>query len=222
MDLILIVEQTLNGLQLGVMLFLLAAGLTLVFGIMNLVNLAHGALYMVGAYLTTYFFQATGSFELGVVLGLGLFNKIGVLWLGAGLAVGLVATPLRRSLLRPGPWLAGALAAVIASPYVLWQVENGWPTREFIRNATGSKMAAVAPIDFVAHQVDMMSPFTLPLWAAGFLWLFFAFIYLPFVSFVFWPFFKKNGRRACASRPVSKDVGRSAVTAAEPAAAPRC
>ena len=55
MNAILIFEQMLNGLQLGVMLFLMAAGLTLVFGIMNLVNLAHGSLYMVGAYLATYF-----------------------------------------------------------------------------------------------------------------------------------------------------------------------
>jgi len=70
MDPILIAEQTLNGLQLGVMLFLMAAGLTLVFGIMNLVNLAHGSLYMVGAYLATYFHQVTGSYALGVVLGL--------------------------------------------------------------------------------------------------------------------------------------------------------
>jgi branched-chain amino acid transport system permease protein len=70
MNLILIAEQTLNGLQLGVMLFLLAAGLTLVFGIMNMVNLAHGALYMVGAYLGTFFFQQTGSWLLAVVLAL--------------------------------------------------------------------------------------------------------------------------------------------------------
>jgi len=78
MNFVLIAEQTLNGLQLGVMLFLLAAGLTLVFGIMNLVNLAHGALYMVGAYLTTYFYQATGSFVLGVVLGLAGSLLVGV------------------------------------------------------------------------------------------------------------------------------------------------
>jgi len=70
MNAILIAEQTLNGLQLGVTLFLMAAGLTLVFGIMNLVNLAHGSLYMVGAYLATYFFQITGSFPLGALLGL--------------------------------------------------------------------------------------------------------------------------------------------------------
>jgi branched-chain amino acid transport system permease protein len=67
---VLVLEQTLNGLQLGVMLFLMAAGLTLVFGIMNLVNLAHGSFYMVGAYLATYFTQVTGSWLLGVALAL--------------------------------------------------------------------------------------------------------------------------------------------------------
>jgi len=78
MNLVLILEQTLNGLQLGVMLFLLAAGLTLVFGIMNMVNLAHGALYMVGAYLATFFFQQTGSYLLGVVLGLAGTLVVGI------------------------------------------------------------------------------------------------------------------------------------------------
>ena len=66
----LVFEQTLNGLQLGVMLFLMAAGLTLVLGIMNVVNLAHGSLYMVGAYLTVAAFRWTGSYLLGVALGL--------------------------------------------------------------------------------------------------------------------------------------------------------
>ncbi len=78
MNLVLIAEQTLNGLQLGVMLFLLAAGLTLVFGIMNFINLAHGALYMVGAYLTTYFYQATGSYLLAVLLGLAGTLVVGI------------------------------------------------------------------------------------------------------------------------------------------------
>ena len=78
MNAILVFEQLLNGLQFGVMLFLMAAGLTLVFGIMNLVNLAHGALYMVGAYLTTWFFQTTGSFALAVVLGLAGTMVVGI------------------------------------------------------------------------------------------------------------------------------------------------
>jgi len=66
----LIFEQLLNGVQLGVMLFLLAAGLTLVLGIMNMVNLAHGSLYMVGAYLMVAASQWTGSWPLGIVLAL--------------------------------------------------------------------------------------------------------------------------------------------------------
>jgi branched-chain amino acid transport system permease protein len=70
MSFILFFEQLLNGVQLGVMLFLMAAGLTLVLGIMNLVNLAHGSLYMVGAYLTITAAQWTGSYALGVLLGL--------------------------------------------------------------------------------------------------------------------------------------------------------
>jgi branched-chain amino acid transport system permease protein len=66
----LVFEQLLNGLQFGVMLFLMAAGLTLVFGIMNLVNLAHGSLYMVGAYLAVAATQWTGNYLAGVALGL--------------------------------------------------------------------------------------------------------------------------------------------------------
>jgi branched-chain amino acid transport system permease protein len=66
----LFIEQCLNGLQFGLLLFLLAAGLTLVFGIMDLVNLAHGSLYMVGAYLAATFAALTGSFLLGAVLAL--------------------------------------------------------------------------------------------------------------------------------------------------------
>ena len=65
----LFIEQCLNGLQFGLLLFLLAAGLTLVFGIMDLVNLAHGSLYMIGAYFAATFAAWTGSFVLGAVLG---------------------------------------------------------------------------------------------------------------------------------------------------------
>jgi len=76
---LLVVEQVLNGLQFGVMLFLLAAGLTLVFGIMNLVNLAHGSLYMVGAYLATAAFGWTGSFVLAALFALAATLAVGML-----------------------------------------------------------------------------------------------------------------------------------------------
>jgi branched-chain amino acid transport system permease protein len=66
----LFIEQCLNGIQFGLLLFLLAAGLTLVFGIMDLVNLAHGSLYMIGAYFAATFAAWTGSFVLGSLLAL--------------------------------------------------------------------------------------------------------------------------------------------------------
>ena len=65
-----LIEQCLNGVQLGMLLFLLAAGLTLIFGIMDLVNLAHGSLYMLGAYFAATFADLTGSFVLGALLAL--------------------------------------------------------------------------------------------------------------------------------------------------------
>jgi branched-chain amino acid transport system permease protein len=68
MSWVLIAEQALNGLQFGLMLFLLAAGLTLVFGIMDMINLAHGSLYMLGAFIAASLVQVTGSFVLGVLL----------------------------------------------------------------------------------------------------------------------------------------------------------
>ena len=65
-----LIEQCLNGIQLGMLLFLLAAGLTLIFGIMDLVNLAHGSLYMIGAYLAATLAALTGSFVAGAALAL--------------------------------------------------------------------------------------------------------------------------------------------------------
>ncbi|MGB6119229.1 MAG: branched-chain amino acid ABC transporter permease [Mesorhizobium sp.] len=66
----LLLEQLLNGLQFGVMLFLMAAGLTLIFGVMGLINLAHGSLYMVGAFACAAVAAWTGSFWLGIVASL--------------------------------------------------------------------------------------------------------------------------------------------------------
>ncbi len=79
MDLVLVAEQLLNGLQFGLMLFLLAAGLTLVFGIMDMINLAHGSLYMVGAYLAAAVGGATGSFVLGLLAAVAGTAVLGML-----------------------------------------------------------------------------------------------------------------------------------------------
>ena len=70
MSFVLIAEQILNGLQLGVMLFLMSAGLTLIFGVMGLINLAHGSLYMVGAFAAASIAGLTGSFLLALLAAL--------------------------------------------------------------------------------------------------------------------------------------------------------
>ncbi len=111
---------------------------------------------------------------LGVLLGLGLQNKISVLWLGAGIGVGLLLTPSRRLLLTRGPWMAGAIAAVILLPHVLWQITQGWPTLEFIRNASRDKMQVNTAVSFLADQFRNMQPLTFPIWFAGLLALLFA------------------------------------------------
>ncbi|WP_332695198.1 branched-chain amino acid ABC transporter permease, partial [Bosea sp. (in: a-proteobacteria)] len=74
----LVLEQLLNGLQFGVMLFLLAAGLTLIFGIMGVINLAHGSLYMVGAYAAAFAAAQTGSVLLAIVAGLAAAALVGM------------------------------------------------------------------------------------------------------------------------------------------------
>jgi branched-chain amino acid transport system permease protein len=75
---LLFIEQCLNGLQFGLLLFLLAAGLTLVFGIMDLVNLAHGSLYMMGAYFAATFVGWTDNFLLGILLALAATLLLGI------------------------------------------------------------------------------------------------------------------------------------------------
>jgi branched-chain amino acid transport system permease protein len=139
-NLLLLVEQGLNGLQLGVMLFLMAAGLTLVFGIMDMINLAHGSLYMVGAYLTATLAPLLDSFVLAVLVALPLAALV-------GMAVEVVAlrTLYRREhldqvlatfglilffnelvrivwgpqpiFLKPPPWLAGTVEIIPGVPY---------------------------------------------------------------------------------------------------------
>lgn len=78
MSLTLLYVQTLNGLQLGVLLFLIAAGLTLVFGVMDFINLAHGVQYMVGAYFAAMFTAMTGNFLFGLVLSLASALVLGL------------------------------------------------------------------------------------------------------------------------------------------------
>lgn len=108
----------------------------------------------------------------GAVCGLGLQNKHSLLFFGFGVFVGLLLTPERRHFRERWIWLGGAIAALLALPHVLWQMAHGWPTAEFVRNATAFKNVALSPLTFFGEQVMQMHPLTFPVWLAGLVWLF--------------------------------------------------
>ena len=104
---------------------------------------------------------------LGVVLGLGLLNKISVLWLGAGLAFGLLLTPDRKLLLTRRVWFAALIAILLFLPHIIWQVNYNFPTIEFIKNATSHKYVAISPGEMFLQQVMNMNPFSFLIWFVG-------------------------------------------------------
>jgi 4-amino-4-deoxy-L-arabinose transferase-like glycosyltransferase len=109
----------------------------------------------------------------GLVAGIGLLTKVTMLFLGAALVVGLLLTPNRRFLLSKWPWLGGALALALFSPYIVWQMLHGWPTLEFWRFYAVGKTYPVTPPEFLGQQILTMHPLTLPLWLAGLGYFFF-------------------------------------------------
>ena len=139
----LFVLQLLNGLQLGVLLFLIAAGLTLVFGIMDVVNLAHGVLYMVGAYFIATFAAWTGSFWWGLLLTLP-----------AAIAVGLMleVVVIRRLYHR------SHLDQVLAT-FGLVMIAN-----ETVKIVWGSSPLSVPMPAMLAGSVPLMGPLQYPVY----------------------------------------------------------
>jgi hypothetical protein len=102
----------------------------------------------------------------GLVAGLGLENKISVLFLGFGLACGLLLAGPRAAFRRPWLWAAGLLTGLLFVPHVWWQMANGWPTLEFIRNATEHKNVPLSPVAFLTAEALHTLP-TVPIWLAG-------------------------------------------------------
>jgi len=138
---ILILEQSLNGLQFGLMLFLLAAGLTLVFGIMDMINLAHGSIYMVGAYLIASITTASGSFWMGLGAGVLATAALGVL---------LELSVLRRLYQRDH------LSQVLGTFAILLM------SNEVVRMVWGSQPISLNPPPALAGPVELLPGFTYP------------------------------------------------------------
>ena len=138
---ILLLEQALNGLQLGLMLFLLAAGLTLVFGIMDMVNLAHGSLYMVGAYLIATVSAAADSFWVGLGVGVLATAVLGML---------LEVTVLRRLYRRDH------VTQVLGTFAILLMCNEG------VRMVWGSQPISLNPPAALAGPVELLPGFYYP------------------------------------------------------------
>lgn len=134
-------------------------------------------LFWTGAFILTARIIRTGErlwwYWLGFLLGAGLLNKISVLWLCGGLAAGILLTRERRWLLDRGPWLCAGIALLIFAPFLAWQAANGWPTLEFMQNATEYKMKSVSLPQFVSQQLLAMNLLLVPLWLGGLFWLLF-------------------------------------------------
>jgi 4-amino-4-deoxy-L-arabinose transferase-like glycosyltransferase len=132
-------------------------------------------LFWLGAYYLLIRVTRTGDGKgwlwLGLVLGLGLFNKIGLLVFGLALLIGLLATQHRRHFADRRLYLAGAIAVVFLIPYVLWNVAHDWAALEFIENAKTGKILQFSPLEFLSENILEANPVTLPLWAGGLAWL---------------------------------------------------
>ncbi len=120
---------------------------------------------------------------LGLVLGLGLQNKYSMVFFGFGVVVGLLLTAERRHFLKPGIWLAGFIALVIFLPNLIWQFRHGWPTLEFIRNASQYKNVDLSPLGFLKGQILEMNPILFPLLLIGVLFFLFSVTGKPYRLF---------------------------------------
>ena len=110
---------------------------------------------------------------LGIVMGLGLLNKIDFLWFGVGLAAGLLLTDMRKHLRTPWPYAAAGIALLVFSPFILWNVTHNFAHIEFIRNATAGKYSGLTRLDFLAGQALLLNPVNMLLWVPGLFFLLF-------------------------------------------------
>jgi len=103
----------------------------------------------------------------GVVVGLGLLNKYSIGFLCLALVAGLLLTPHRKTLLSGWFWLGALVAGILFLPHVLWQISTGFPSLEFMRNASTYKNVDLTVREFLGGQVQFLNPAAAPLWLLG-------------------------------------------------------
>lgn len=102
-----------------------------------------------------------------IIAGLGLMNKISVGYLGAGLIAAMLCTKERKWFKNKYFWFSGIIAAVIFSPYIIWNMQNDFGSLEFIRNASKFKNAYIPPLSFLKEQILQMNPLNALVWIPG-------------------------------------------------------
>ncbi len=128
-------------------------------------------LWQITFYLVIRLFETENAslwYWIGFVIGIGLLNKISMGWLAAGIAVGIAATPERRRLKKPQPWIAAAIALFMFLPYIVWNFQNNFAHLEFANNAARLKYASQNPITFFSGMVLLYNPLAIPIWISGF------------------------------------------------------
>lgn len=168
-----LMARKLGGGKLAIAIACLAVIAAPIFLAMNTVysmNCFDMLLWALASYLVILIVKESNSriwMFLGIVLGLGLLNKVGFLWFGAGLFVGLLLTQNRKYLLTIWPYTAALIALAIFSPYIIWNFNHDFAHLEFIRNAVTLKYSALTRLDFIYGQVLLLNPASILIWLAG-------------------------------------------------------
>jgi hypothetical protein len=153
-------------------LCVLGAGIFLLDGLLVFTDMLQPLTWLACSWLVVRLSQ-TGNEKLwipfGVVAGISLLSKYLIAFYLVALALGLVATPLRRSLTRPWVYAGAAVALVMLMPNLLWQHQHGWPFLELGAAGTHGKNIALSPFAFLGQQLLLIGPMAAPVWMVG-LW----------------------------------------------------
>ena len=170
----------LGGGKIAVLISTVVLMLTPVFLGMNTIysmNVFDYLFWITSAYIFLRIIQEENKrlwIILGIVLGLGLLNKTSMIWLCAGIFIGILLTPLRKELKSKYPYIAAAIALIIFSPFIIWNFIHDFAHLEFMRNAANRKYGELTPISFILDQILILNPGSVLLWLSGIFFFFFS------------------------------------------------
>ena len=142
----------------------------LAFGTIYSMNFLDVFLWALSFYIILLIIKTSKQYYwilLGIVMGIGLMNKIGFMWFIAGFTVGLLLTEKRNEFLTLKPYVAYLISLTIFLPYIIWNYQNDFAHIEFIRNAVSEKYSSIGIIDFITGQFLNLNPLASLIWIPG-------------------------------------------------------